>query len=312
MSPSTEEKIRLKAQAIGFYDCAFTDCRDFFEDKKYFEKWISEGNQSEMSYLERNREIRYKPSLIAEGCTHVVILLLNYHRSDYIKNRNSDYRISEYALGMDYHTVMRKKLHELSIFLQSLDENVKTRCCVDTAPVFEKAMAERAGLGWIGKNTLLTRTEGSKFFIGEIFTTLELNSDSPVKNLCGSCDACIKACPTSALKPEGYIDARLCLSCQTIERKQKSIPDNISYAMGKNIYGCDCCQNACPYNKKSPETALAEFLRVPNWFFWKNSDWENMKKDDFDLQFVDSAISRTGYEKMMENISSASRNEIKK
>ena len=195
-------------------------------------------------------------------------------------------------------------LHALAQFVRTLGEGVRTRCCVDTAPVLEKALARRAGLGWRGKNSLLVTEQGSKFFIGEVFTSLSLRSDAPVANACGSCNACVEACPAGALSETGTLDARRCLSYQTIERKNLSLPAEMQEVQGAAVFGCDACQNACPYNQNAPVTQVAEFLQTPPWVHWTDADWKSLSAADFERYFADSVLQRIGYEKLMENIRS--------
>ena len=299
-----ERLIRRQAAALGFSACAFTDCSDLLSEQSRLERWLAEGRQAGMDYLSRYRELRYHPSQLSEGCLSVIVLLLNYHRNDYAGKNRSSLQVSEYALGRDYHLVMREKLHQLAQFLQNLGEGVTTRCCVDTAPVLEKALARRAGLGWIGKNTLLVTEKGSRFFIGEIFTSLPLHPDAPVEERCGSCTACMEACPAQALSEKG-LDARRCLSYQTIERKNLTMPEETRAVVGKRIYGCDACQQACPYNRNAEETAVADFLRTPEWFAWEDRQWQQLSPEQYRQQFKDSAMQRIGYERLMENIRAA-------
>ena len=348
--------IRAKAVELGFSACGFTHCADLGEEQAHYEAWLAAGKQAEMGYLERYPEVRFHPSRLAEGCENVVVLLLNYHRTDYALRKAADYRVAEYALGRDYHEVMREKLHALAAFMQTLGKDVRTRCCVDTAPVLEKALAVRAGLGWRGKNSLLVTPHGSKFFIGEIFTSLPLQEggadvpdghivldgqvvqddgradrqevrreawggsltdnsavdgemamadglvDGVMADGCGSCNRCVEACPAHALDGSRGVDARRCLSCQTIERHETTLTDAAADCMGNRIYGCDVCQDVCPYNRQAPETTVADFLRVPDWFSWSNAQWEALDADTFRKHFNDSAMRRAGYEKLHENI----------
>ena len=299
-----EAEIRRQAAALGFSACAFTDCSDLLSEQSRLERWLSDGRQAGMDYISRYRELRYHPSQMAEGCVSVIVLLLNYHRNDYAGKNRSSLQVSEYALGRDYHLVMREKLHQLAQFVQTLGENVRTRCCVDTAPVLEKALARRSGLGWIGKNTLLVTERGSRFFIGEIFTSLPLRPDAPVEERCGSCTACIKACPAKALSDNG-LDARRCLSYQTIERKEPALPEAAKAVIGRRIYGCDACQQACPYNRDAEETKVNDFLRTPEWFAWDDLQWQQLTPEQFRQHFKDSAMQRIGYGRLMENIRAA-------
>lgn len=293
--------IRQKAAELGFSACAFTDCSDLLSEQSRFERWLSEGCAASMHYMSRHADLRLHPARLSEGCVSVVVLLLNYHRTDYAQGRTSSYRVSEYALGRDYHVVLREKLHLLAQFVETLGDKVKTRCCVDTAPVMEKILAARAGLGWIGKNTLLLNEKGSRWFIGEVFTSLQLSADAPIENLCGNCTACVDACPGDALS-SGGLDARRCLSYQTIERRELELPEAVAQMLEKRIYGCDCCQESCPYNQQADITQVGDFLRKPEWFSWTDADWESLCEADFKRQFADSAMQRIGYERLMENI----------
>ena len=296
-----EDLIRNKAAELGFSACAFTDCSDLLSEQSRFSRWLSEGCHADMHYMGRHAELRLHPAQLCEGCVSVIVLLMNYHRTDYARQRASAYRVSEYALGRDYHLVMRERLHLLARFVETLGAEVRTRCCVDTAPVMEKVLAARAGLGWIGKNTLLLNGKGSLHFIGEVFTSLPLRPDAPVENRCGSCTACVDACPGGALS-SGRLDARRCLSYQTIERRELTLPDAAAQVMGRRIYGCDCCQQACPYNRQAEETQVEDFRRRPAWFAWTDADWQSMREEDFNRHFADSAMRRIGYEHLMENI----------
>lgn len=296
-----EKKIRDRAAELGFSACAFTDCSGLMSEQSRLERWLSDGCQADMQYMARHAELRLHPDRLCEGCVSVIVLLLEYHRTDYRERKASSYCVSEYALGRDYHLVMREKLHLLAQYVESLGEKVLTRCCVDTAPVLEKALAARAGLGWIGKNTLLLNGKGSRHFIGEIFTSLPLKPGAPAENRCGSCTVCVDACPGGALSAEG-LDARRCLSYQTIERKSLQLPEAAARVMGKRIYGCDCCQDVCPYNRGAEVTQVEDFLRVPAWFSWTDAEWQHLDEAAFRQHFGDSAMQRIGYEKLMENI----------
>lgn len=299
-----EELIRNKAAELGFSACAFTDCSDLSSEQSRFDAWLSEGKHAEMAYLSRHRDVRYHPALLAEGCVSVIVLLMNYHRPDYAMEKASHYAVAEYAYGRDYHAVMREKLHLLARFVESLGEQVKTRCCVDTAPVLEKVLAMRAGLGWIGKNTLLVTEKGSRFFIGEVFTSLVLHPDAKAENRCGSCKACVEACPGGALSAQG-LDARRCLSYQTIERKSLALPERVKAIMDNRIYGCDTCQQVCPYNRFSETAQLEDFLRRPVWSAWTDAEWQSLTDTAYRTDFSDSAMQRIGYDRLMENIRNA-------
>ncbi len=303
------QEIKEKARQIGFSACGIINAESLsLEKETIFSSWIKEGYHADMHYLERNLDKRLQPQLLFESTQSIIVVLLNYHNPQYLKDKKSSYLFSQYALGQDYHTVMKNKLHFLANFITQYYPQSKNRSFVDSAPVLEKHLAYKAGLGTIGKNSLLVTSKGSYFFIGEIFTSIPLSYDKPfLKNYCNSCNLCIDACPTKALAKPYYLNANKCISYQTIENKN-SIPTEVSDKIGKHIYGCDICQQACPRNKLAEETQVEEFHIKEAFLQWTDSDWENIQDEDMKSYFKDSVLFRSGIEKLKQNIMFAKKN----
>ena len=303
------QKIKEKARQIGFSACGITNAESLsLEKETTFSSWLKEGYHADMHYLEQNLDKRLQPKLLFEGTKSIIVVLLNYHNPQYFKNKKSSYLFSQYALGKDYHNVMKNKLHLLTNFITEYHPQSRNRSFVDSAPVLEKHLAYKAGLGTIGKNSLLLTSKGSYFFIGEIFTSIPLSYDKPfAENYCISCSLCISACPTKALTKPHYLNANKCISYQTIENK-KSIPKEIFDKIGKHVYGCDICQRVCPQNKFSEETQVQEFKIKEPFLQWTDSDWEDIQEENFILCFTDSVVFRPGIKKLKENILLANKN----
>lgn len=303
------QKIKEKARQIGFSACGITNAESLsLEKETIFLSWIKEGYHAGMHYLERNIDKRLHPQLLFEGTQSVIVVLLNYHNPQYFKDQKSSYLFSQYALGQDYHNVMKNKLHLITNFITQYYPQSKNRSFVDSAPILEKHLANKAGLGTIGKNSLLVTPKGSYFFIGEIFTSILVDYDKPFsENYCNNCNLCINACPTKALTKPYYLNADKCISYQTIENKN-SIPKEISDKIGKQVYGCDICQQVCPQNKSAEETQVEEFRIKEPFLQWTDSDWENMQKENFISCFTDSVLFRPGIKKIKENILFAKEN----
>jgi len=301
-----ERRIKEKALTLGFAACGITKCKSFKKESQALDSWLQNEYHSDMYFMTRNKEKRENPVLLHHGVKSVIVLLLNYRNPDYIKNRQSKYIFAEYSLGKDYHLVMKEKLQKLSDFLTSAFGDSDTSCYVDTAPVFEKAFAVEAGLGWIGKNTLLIRSEGSRFLIGELFTTLDLCPDEPYqKSGCENCNKCVDACPTNALIKPYVLNTRRCLSYQSIERKQITWNTKLKPFNSHYIFGCDICQRVCPYNQSSEPTKVPEFKIKNELLTFSDNQWETLSESDFNRIFADSPVHRLGYRKFMENIFTA-------
>ena len=295
--------IKEKAIEIGFSACGITDAEPFFAEKEpIVTQWLAKNYHVELNYLERNLDKRLQPKLLFEGTQSIIVVLLNYHNPSYFLNKKSDYTFSQYAVGMDYHKVIKDKLRLLADFIATKYPHSKNRSFVDSAPVLEKHLAYKVGLGTIGKNTLLLSSKGSYFFIGEIFTDIPLSYDSPLQeDYCLSCNRCIEACPTQALAKEYCLDAGKCIAYQTIEDNSQ-IPKEIADKMGMQVYGCDICQQVCPKNRQAEPTTIKEFAIKEEFLQWDNHSWENLNETDFQFSFFDSPICRIGFSKLKQNI----------
>lgn len=303
---SFSNQIKEKAIALGFDACGISAVEELTEEKTQLQKWLSKGYHGEMAYMARNLEKRVDPSLLVEGSKSVISVLLNYFPEKGL-HPESHYQISKYAFGLDYHYVIKDKLKTLMDFVQQEYPNVVMRAFTDSAPVLDRSWAVRSGLGWMGKNTLLINKKlGSFFFIGEIILDLDLKADMPFEQeYCGKCTKCIDACPTNALGDAYVMDARKCISYLSIESKQE-IPEELQSKLQNWIYGCDICQDVCPWNSRSKPTNELTFKISDGLALMKKEDWENLEKPQFKKLFKNSPISRSGFKrlKMMIDIES--------
>lgn len=288
--------IKAEALRLGFDVCGIAKAGVVaHECEAMYNGWVTQGHQATMSYLERNCEKRFNPTLLVEGCKSIICVALNYAPKQPIEG------IADYALGKDYHKIIKDKLH---LLLQSINNicEVKGRAFCDSAPVQERYWAVVAGIGYIGRNRqLIIPGKGSKFFLGELFVDIELCYDAPYsRNLCGNCRKCIESCPGMALSDEG-LDANRCLSYLTIEHRGE-LPENIGEKMGKCFYGCDRCQAVCPHNRFATPNDTPELQ--PNEELLKMTDdkWSTLTKELYETLFAGSAVERCGYEQLMRNI----------
>lgn len=295
------EKLKSKARELGFIDCGIAKA-DFLEDEKSrLADWLEKGNHGEMAYMANHLEKRLDPRLLVENAKTVISVLLNYFPS--AKQTDPEAPVlSKYAYGTDYHFVMKEKLTELLEFIRNEIADCQGRCFVDSAPVLDRAWAARAGLGWIGKNTNLISTEhGSFFFIGELIVDLELTADDKrVRNHCGNCTRCIDACPTQALKPY-LLDARKCISYQTIENRGEIDP-LLEGKFANRVFGCDICQDVCPWNLKSEPHNEPGFEADQHLMNLSKEEWNTMDKPLFNRLFRNSAVKRTRFEGLKRNL----------
>lgn len=294
--------IKAQAKDIGFFDCGVSKAEYLENDAQKMEHWLSIGNNGEMGYLERNKEKRYNPALLVDNAKSVITVLYNYYPSQQLPE-NDNFNISKYAYGTDYHYIIKDKLKELLTEIEEKTGHRDARVFVDSAPVLDRAWARKSGLGFIGKNTLLINKKGgSFFFIGHIIIDLELHyedSNDP-KNYCGTCTKCIDACPTNALK-ENQLDARSCISYLTIEYRGE-LPQNLKGKFNNWMFGCDICQDVCPWNRFS--TSHNEPLFEPNEELKKMTkfQWEELDKPQFNKLFKNSAVKRTSFKGLKRNI----------
>jgi epoxyqueuosine reductase len=306
--PLTREQLLQMALAEGFADIGITGI-DLPEDEAFLNEWLAQGQHGEMGYMARHGSKRSRPAELLPGTLRVVSVRMDYWPADAapaesVLNDPSLGYVSRYALGRDYHKIMRAALARLADQMARQIPH-SYRVFVDSGPVLEKALARNAGLGWIGKHTnLIARDAGSYFFLGEILTDLPLPMDTPATAHCGSCSACIPACPTNAIIAPRRLDARRCISYLTIELKG-SIPEELRPAIGNRIYGCDDCQLVCPWNKFAQAAAHPDFqirneLDAPHLV-----DLISWTREQFESRFAGSAIRRIGYEAFIRNVAVA-------
>ncbi|NNF21469.1 MAG: tRNA epoxyqueuosine(34) reductase QueG [Saprospiraceae bacterium] len=293
--------IKQQALSMGFEAVGFTQAMHLKEEELRLKKWLEKGYHGKMGYMENHFEKRVDPRLLMEGCKSVICFMYNYYTSE--TQDESVAQISIYAHGRDYHKVIKKKLKELAKSIEAEFENFKYRSFVDSAPLLERDWAKRSGLGWIGKNTLLISPQkGSYFFLAEMLVDFELEYDEPIKDYCGTCTRCIDACPTDAILDEGYVmDGSKCISYLTIELKE-DIPEEFKGKMENYIFGCDICQDVCPWNRFSKEHNEEEFRGHPDFYKLSNDDFQNMDEDQFNKLFGNSAVKRTGFTRLKNNI----------
>ncbi len=294
--------IKSKAEELGFFLCGITRAEPMDEEARRLEAWLNKGHHGEMAYLANNFDLRVDPTKLVPGSKSVISLAYNYFNSDTRSSPEAP-KISMYAYGRDYHKVVRKKMEQLLSFIRTSFGEVGGRVFVDSAPVLERDLARRAGLGWIGKNTMLIHPrKGSFFFLGELITDLELMYDSPMTDYCGTCTRCIDACPTEAIDKNGYImDGSKCISYLTIELKNE-IPQEFKGKMENWIFGCDICQQVCPWNRFSEPHSEPQFLPSGEWLHMTQEEWSDLTEDAFTRLFEGSAVKRAKYEGLKRNI----------
>jgi epoxyqueuosine reductase len=293
------QKIKSIAKDLGFLSCGISKAEFLEEEAPRLEQWLKEGRHGQMAYMENHFDKRLDPRILVPGAKSVVSLLFNYYPEK--QQAKGAPKISKYAFGTDYHFVIKDKLKQLFQILQEETGDINGRVFVDSAPVMDKAWAARSGLGWIGKNTnLITQKVGSFFFIAEIILDLELEYDTTTTDHCGSCTACIDACPTQALTPY-QIDASKCISYLTIELKDQ-IPDEFQGKMDGWAFGCDVCQDVCPWNRFSKPHREPLFEPQPELLQYLQKDWEELTETTFELIFKNSAVKRTRYEGLKRNL----------
>jgi len=305
MKKRNSQLVKRIAKEIGFSSCGISKARFLREEEKKFEDWLKQGYQGSMSYLERNFDKRLDPTKLVPGAKSVISLSYNYFPPKKLISENN-FIISKYAYGRDYHKVLRNKLKKLFTKIRDKIGEVEGRVFVDSAPIHERAWAKLSGVGWIGKNSLLiNKNQGSYFFLAEIICDLDLEYDEPVLNRCGNCTRCIDACPTDAITQAQVIDANKCISYLTIENKEK-IPKELRGSINNSIFGCDICQDVCPWNKKSVPHNEKEFIPKKELRDLKKKDWIELTEDTFNKIFEGSAVKRTKFQGLKRNIKAVS------
>lgn len=293
--------IKQKATELGFMYCGISKAEFLEEEAPRLENWLNRNMHGEMRYMENHFDKRLDPRLLVDGAKSVVSLLLNYYPPE--KQVEDSYQISKYAYGQDYHYVIKDKLKELLQYIQVEIGEVGGRAFVDSAPVLDKAWAKKSGLGWIGKNSnLITPQVGSFYFIAELIIDLELEYDGPIKDYCGTCTKCLDACPTGAITEPYVVDGSKCISYFTIELKDK-IPEAFSGKFGNWVFGCDICQDVCPWNRFAKPHQEPAFTLNPALQNLHKEAWHDITEEVFREIFRKSAVKRTGYEGLLRNIS---------
>ena len=292
--------IKTEASRLGFLSCGISKATFLEEEAPRLEKWLNKNQHGQMSYMENNFDKRLNPTLFVDGAKSVISLLLNYYPTE--NQKQESYKISKYAYGQDYHHVIKEKLKELLFFIQTEIGDVSGRAFVDSAPVLDKAWAAKSGLGWIGKNSnLITQKVGSFYFIAELIIDLDLENDNPTTDHCGTCTACIDSCPTEAIVSPYVVDGSKCISYFTIELKD-NLPQEMKGKFDDWIFGCDVCQDVCPWNRFSKPHKEPLFNATPEILSFTKKDWQEITEDTFKKVFDNSAIKRTKLEGLKRNI----------
>lgn len=292
--------IKEEAKRLGFISCGISKAGFLEQEAPRLENWLKNNRNGQMAYMENHFDKRLDPTLLVDDGKSVVSLLLNYYPD--FKQNDESFKISKYAYGQDYHFVIKDKLKE---FLHSIQENigeVSGRAFVDSAPVLDKAWAAKSGLGWIGKNSnLITQKVGSFYFIAELIIDLELEYDYAVTDHCGSCTACIDACPTQAIVAPYIVDGSKCISYYTIELKE-NLPEEMKGKFDEWMFGCDTCQDVCPWNRFSKPHSEPLFNPNPELLSFAKKDWIEITEETFKLVFKNSPIKRTKFDGLKRNI----------
>jgi epoxyqueuosine reductase len=300
-SNNYKQLLKTKATELGFFYCGFSKADFLEEEAPRLEKWLNLNYQGKMSYMANYFDKRLDPRLLVDDAKTVVSLLLNYYPEE-IQNAESP-KISKYAYGEDYHTVIKDKLKELIQYLKENIGEINGRAFVDSAPVMDKVWANKSGLGWIGKNSnLIHPKEGSFFFIAELILDIEIEPDGPMKDYCGTCTRCIDACPTGAIVQPYVVDGSKCISYLTIELKDELLPNEFKGKMDNWMFGCDICQDVCPWNRFSKITQEQRFKPNPLLLELKSNDWKELNEEAFNQLFKHSAVKRTKFTGLQRNI----------
>jgi len=298
--------VKSFAAETGFSYCGISAVCTLDDEARALEQWLQQGRHGVMHYMENHFDKRIDPAKLVEGARSVITLMYNYYPERHIPE-DGKYKISKYAYGMDYHYVIKEKLHIMVQSMQQQFGNFHARIFTDSAPVMEKAWAVRSGIGWQGKNTnIINRYSGSFFFLAVIICDLDLAADGPIKDYCGTCTACLDACPTQALTPY-TLDATKCISYLTIELRNAEIPDTFAGKMDGWIFGCDICQDVCPWNRFSKPHRETRFEPDQPLMTMTDDLWEALNEELFRALFNRSAIQRTGFKGLKRNIAFISR-----
>ena len=293
--------IKTEAKRLGFESCGIAKAQFLEEEASNLENWLKNGYQGNMTYLENYFDIRLNPKLLVDQAKSVISLSFNYFPKE--KQSPNSYKLAKYAYGEDYHFVLKSKLKELLVFIQQTVGEVNARAFVDSAPILERKWAQKSGLGWIGKNSLLLqKNKGSFFFLAELVLDVELAYDAEfTTNHCGTCTKCIDACPTQAILPNNTVDGSKCISYFTIELKE-ALPNTMKGKFEDWMFGCDICQDVCPWNRFSVPHSEEKFNPHPDLLTMTKNDWVEITEAVFKKVFKKSAVKRTKYSGLVRNI----------
>jgi len=294
--------LKHEAQKLGFDFCGISKADFLEEEAPRLENWLNQNMHGEMSYMANHFDKRLDPRKLVEGAQSVVSLLYNYYPEKELDTEKQHYKLSKYAYGKDYHKVIKKKLKTLLKKLNEEIGEIHGRAFVDSAPVLEKAWAQKSGLGWVGKNAnLISKGNGSFFFLAELIIDLPLKEDGPIKDYCGTCTKCIDACPTGAITSPYVVDGSKCISYFTIELKE-AIPKEVEGKFDNWIFGCDICQDVCPWNRFSKPTREINFHPKEELSNMTKTEWEEISDEVFNTLFESSAVKRTGLKGLKRNL----------
>ncbi len=295
--------IKQESKRLGFDFCGISKAEFLEEEAPRLEKWLKDGKHGKMQYMENYFDLRLDPTKLMPGAKSVISLLLNYFPETTLRQTSdASPKISKYAYGKDYHSVIKEKLKKLIEYIQENIGEVNARAFVDSAPVMDKVWAKKAGLGWVGKHSnLISKSNGSFFFIAELLVDLELEYDGPVADYCGTCTKCIDACPTDAISEPYVVDGSKCISYFTIELKE-NIPQEMKGKFDNWAFGCDICQDVCPWNSFSTPHNEPQFKAKPEILNFSKKDWEEISEEIFKKTFKDSPLSRPKFEGIKRNI----------
>ncbi|HPH84915.1 MAG TPA: tRNA epoxyqueuosine(34) reductase QueG [Ferruginibacter sp.] len=299
---SASNFIKKTTRELGFDFCGIARACFLEEDARRLDTWLNKGMHGQMHYMQNHFELRVDPTKLVPGARSVITLLMNYYPE--VVQPGDALQVAKYAYGNDYHELIRDKLKTLFKKIKENIGDVNGRGFVDSAPVLERTWAQHAGLGWIGKNgNLINKQQGSFFFIATLIVDLDLEYDDPfVKDYCGTCTRCIDHCPTEAILPDKVIDGSKCISYFTIELKDALLPGNMKGQFDQWLFGCDVCQDVCPWNRFSKPTTEAGFKPLPEILEYTKDDWEALTEEQFSIIFKDSAIKRTKYAGIKRNL----------
>jgi len=295
--------IYSEALRLGFADCGITNADPPVNARKFLIDWIKNGYHGEMKYMEERADLRCDPTKLANWASSVIMVIQNYYSSEGQKDPSAP-AIARYAYSRDYHSVVNNKLKKLLNFVRSEIGPCKAKTFIDTSPILEKSLAQRAGLGWQGKNSILiSKKYGSFFFIGGIITDMELEYNQiPTKDYCGNCRLCIDNCPTGALVRPHILDARRCISYLTIENRTGGLPAGLKSHFHNRVFGCDICQEVCPWNRKSVQHTEPELNPVPGLLEMSRDEWHSLDETKFSALFKDTPFERLKYRGLRRNL----------